>query len=153
MERYMKRWILVSALAALAACGAAPKHAGVGQAAKPAGTLYQQLGGKSGVERVIDAAMKHIHADPRVAKFFVDTDMREQRKLLVEQLCAASGGPCEYTGRSMEEAHSGLNLGDGDFEAFVSDIIVAMNEVKLPIDTQRQVLEIYWSMKPQVVGQ
>lgn len=145
----MKRMVLLLALAALAACGAsAPQKAAVQQ-----GTLYEQLGGRSGVERLIDAAMKNVHADARIKGLFANTDMREQRKLLVEQLCTASGGPCEYTGRGMEEAHSGLNLTDGDFDAFVSDIIAAMNQIKLPTETQRPVLQIYWSMKPQVVGQ
>lgn len=145
----MKRTILLTALLALAACGAsAPPKTGT-----PEGTLYDQLGGRSGVERLIDAAMKRVHADPRIKALFADLDRREQRKLFVEQLCAASGGPCEYTGRTMEEAHSGLNLTDSDFDAFVSDIIVAMNEIKLPVDTQRPVLQLYWSMKPQVVGQ
>ena len=53
--------------------------------------------------------------------------MADLRRLVIEQLCAATGGPCTYTGRSMEEAHSGLNLTDADFDAFVDDLVRAMD--------------------------
>ena len=79
--------------------------------------------------------------------------MADLRRLLIEQICAATGGPCEYTGRPMEEAHSGLNLTDADFDAFVEDLVRAMDSQKVPKDLQKQLLGLLGPMRPQVVGQ
>ena len=115
--------------------------------------LYRALGGTDGITKVVDAALAEIHGDLRINLFFEKTDMADLRRLLIEQICAATGGPCEYTGRSMEEAHSGLNLTDADFDAFVQDLVRAMDSVKVPKDLQKQLLDLLGPMRPQVVGQ
>ena len=72
---------------------------------------------------------------------------------LYEFVCQATGGPCTYTGRSMEESHSGLNLIDKDFDAFVGDLAGALNEAKVDKSSQKKLLAILGPMRPQVVGQ
>lgn len=132
----------------LSACASAPHRA-------PAknDTLYQRLGGAVGIEAVVDASLKHIHGDLRINIFFENTDVPDLRRLLIEQICAASGGPCVYSGRSMEEAHSGMNLSDRDFDIFVEDLVAAMNEVKVPAPLQQELLGLFGPMRPQVIGQ
>jgi hemoglobin len=115
--------------------------------------LYRALGGEAGIARVVDAALAEIHGDLRINIFFEKTDMADLRRLLIEQICAATGGPCTYSGRSMEEAHSGLNLTDADFDAFVEDLVHAMNSTKVPTDLQKQLLALLGPMRPEVVGQ
>jgi hemoglobin len=122
-------------------------------AAAKNGALYRALGGTDGIAKVVDAALAEIHGDLRINFFFEKTDMADLRRLLVEQICAASGGPCEYTGRSMEEAHSGLNLSDADFDAFVEDLVRAMDSLKVPKDLQKQLLGLLGPMRPEIVGQ
>ncbi|GMV29882.1 MAG: hypothetical protein AMXMBFR59_20070 [Rhodanobacteraceae bacterium] len=132
----------------LGACAAAPQKTAVNDA-----TLYQRLGGATGVEAVVDASLKRIHDDLRINIFFENSDLADVRRLLIEQICAATGGPCTYTGRSMEEAHSGMNLTDTDFDAFVEDLVAAMTEVKVSPELQQEVLALFGPMQSQVVGQ
>jgi hemoglobin len=139
-------------------CTAAPpaRHAppaATAAAGAKSDALYRALGGTDGITKVVDAALAEIHGDLRINIFFEKTDMADLRRLLIEQICAATGGPCEYTGRSMEEAHSGLNLTDADFDAFVDDLVRAMDSVKVPGDLQKQLLDLLGPMRPQVVGQ
>jgi len=94
-----------------------------------------------------------VHNDLRINILFEKTDLADLRRLLIEQICAATGGPCTYTGRSMEEAHSGLNLTDADFDAFVDDLVRAMNATKVPPERQKQLLGLLGPMQPEVVGQ
>ena len=141
-----------------AGCAGAPPAKHAEPAAKAAAgaksdALYRSLGGTEGITKVVDAALAEIHGDLRINIFFEKTDMADLRRLLIEQICAATGGPCEYTGRSMEEAHSGLNLSDADFDAFVEDLVHAMDSVKVPKDLQKQLLGLLGPMRPQVVGQ
>ena len=145
-------------VAMAAGCTAAPPPRHAAPAHEPAAgaksdALYRALGGTDGITKVIDAALAEIHGDLRINLFFEKTDMADLRRLLIEQICAATGGPCEYTGRSMEEAHSGLNLTDADFDAFVEDLVHAMDSVKVPKDLQKQLLDLLGPMRPQVVGQ
>lgn len=132
----------------LGACASTPQKPHVKNDA-----LYQRLGGAAGVEAVVDAALRHVHGDLRINIFFENTDLADLRRLLIEQICAAAGGPCTYTGRSMEEAHSGMNLTDSDFDIFVEDLIAAMNEVKVSPALQQELLAVFGPMRPQVVGQ
>ena len=116
-------------------------------------TLYRELGGSDGIARVVDLFLAKIANDLRINLFFESTDLKDLRRLVIEQFCAASGGPCTYTGRTMEEAHSGLNLSDADFAAFVEDLVAALDELKVPKATQDKLLALLAPMKPQVVGQ
>lgn len=145
----MKRIIMLASVmfAFLGGCASAPP------AAEPSDALYRALGEGPGVERLVDAALRRIHDDLRINLFFENTDLPDLRRLLIEQICAASGGPCEYTGRSMEEAHSGMYLGEEDFSAFVEDLVAAMNEVGIAAEDQQTVLGLFGPMKPQIVGQ
>jgi len=142
-----------------AGCAGTPPAKSTAPADKPAAVaaksdaLYRALGGQPGITKVVDAALAEIHGDLRINLFFEKTDMADLRRLLIEQICAATGGPCEYTGRSMEEAHSGLNLTDADFDAFVQDLVRAMDSQKVPKDLQKQLLDLLGPMRPQVVGQ
>ena len=116
-------------------------------------SLYRALGSQEGIGKVVDAALVEIHNDKRIAFFFEKTDLADLRRLLVEQICAATGGPCTYSGRSMEESHSGLNIRDADFDAFVEDLVRAMDKEKVPKDSQKQLLGLLGPMRPEVVGQ
>ena len=140
-----------------AGCAAPPaKHAPSAQksaAGAKSDALYRALGGTDGITKVVDATLAEIHGDLRISIFFEKTDMADLRRLVIEQLCAATGGPCEYTGRSMEEAHSGLNLTDADFDAFVEDLVRGMDSQKVPKDLQKQLLGVLGPMRSQVVGQ
>lgn len=37
--------------------------------------------------------------------------------MLVDQICAASGGPCTYSGGDMVSTHKGMNISDGELGA------------------------------------
>ncbi|MBS0569901.1 MAG: group 1 truncated hemoglobin [Proteobacteria bacterium] len=128
-----------------------------GTAARPApapqGALYRALGGTAGITRVVDLFLTRINADARINTLFTHADHADLRRLVIEQLCAATGGPCVYGGRNMEEAHSGLNLTEADFSAFMGDLVAAMDDGGVPLAQQNQVIALLVPMKPQIVGQ
>ena len=143
----MKLAALVFALLLTGCVGTAP------QTYTGKDALYQELGRSEGITKVVDLFFQRINADARINTLFANVDHNDLRRLVIEQICAASGGPCTYTGRSMEESHSGLNLTNKDFDAFVGDLVGAMDEAKVAKSTQKKVLEIFGPMRPQIVGQ
>jgi hemoglobin len=143
----MKQVVFAFALLMMGCAGPAP------QTYTGKDALYQELGRSEGITKVVDLFFQRINADARINTLFRSVDHNDLRRLVIEQICAASGGPCTYTGRSMEEAHSGLNLTNKDFDNFVGDLVTAMDEAKVPKATQKKLLAIFGPMRPQVVGQ
>jgi hemoglobin len=146
----VRNLIIALGLLVLSGC-AAPLEKPVAPGAKDA--LYRELGGREGITRVVDAFLPRVNGDARINGLFLKVDHDDLRRLVIEQLCAATGGPCTYTGRSMEEAHSGLNLTSADFQAFIGDLVAAMNQLKVAKPSQKKLLALLVPMKSQIVGQ
>ena len=144
----MKHAAFALALLLLSGCTETPTKA---PATKDA--LYHDLGEMEGITKVVDLFFQRINNDARINTLFLKVDHNDLRRLVIEQFCAASGGPCTYTGRSMEESHSGLNLTNKDFDAFVGDLVDAMNDANVTKPAQKKLLAILGPMRPQVVGQ
>ncbi len=114
--------------------------------------LYERLGGQPAITAVVDDFVANVAADQRINRFFANTEPVKFKKLLVEQICAGTGGPCTYTGRSMLDAHKGMNIRDADFAALVEDLVMTLNKFKVPQAEQTELLGILGPMKSQIVG-
>lgn len=132
---------LVLALATcLAACATSPRT-----------TTYDQLGGASGIEGIVDALLEKIVEDERINFQFADTDIVRLRSMLIEQFCAESGGPCTYSGLSMQESHAGRNIDNAQFNALVEDLIDVMTARRIPVGTQNRLLKRLAPMHGDIV--
>jgi hemoglobin len=70
-------------------------------------SLYDRLGGQGAIQAVVTKFISNVGGDKRINSYFATTDLKKLNKLLVEQVCAASGGPCTYSGRDMKTTHEG----------------------------------------------
>ncbi len=146
MPGRLARFVLPVVIAvALAACQS--------MAPAPQKSLYDRLGGQPAITAVVDDFVGNVAADSRINGFFAKTDIPRLKRLLVEQLCAGTGGPCTYTGRSMPEAHRGMHITDAQFGALVEDLQKSLNKFKVPEKEQSDLLAILGPMKPSIVGQ
>lgn len=91
-------------------------------------TLYEELGGQQAIKQVVDDFYKRVLADDTVKDFFAHTDMEKQRRHQSAFISYALGGPNKYTGRSMEKAHTGLNLQPEHFDAIALHLGEAVSE-------------------------
>ncbi|WP_337843097.1 group 1 truncated hemoglobin [Rheinheimera sp.] len=117
----------------------------------PAGTLYQRLGGQTGLEQMVDHLLQSIATDPSIVHHFEDTDIARFRTLLIEQLCELSQGPCKYSGASMQESHTGFQISKAHFDALVNHLIDAMQQQGISISAQNELLALLAPMYPDVV--
>ena len=115
-------------------------------------SLYDRLGGQDAITLVVDQFVANVAADERVNDRFAGTDIDEFKRLLVEQLCEATGGPCTYTGRDMRTTHAGMNITDAEFSAVVEDLVAALNQYNVPEQEQTELLTALGGMKDQIVG-
>lgn len=146
MPGRLARFVLPVVIAvALAACQT--------MAPAPQKSLYDRLGGQPAITAVVDDFVGNVAGDSRINGFFAKTDIPRLKRLLVEQICAGTGGPCTYTGRSMQEAHRGMHITDAQFGALVEDLQKSLNKFKVPEKEQSDLLGILGPMKPAIVGQ
>lgn len=114
-------------------------------------TLYADMGGKAGIDRMVDEVEKVYLADPRIKDIFSESNMERLNAKLKEDFCMVAGGPCIYTGHSMEAAHKGLHLTNANFNALVEDLQTAMDTCGIAFATQNRFLARLAPMQHQVV--
>lgn len=95
-------------------------------------SLYDQLGGEKGVAAVVDAFVGRVAVDPVINWMFVDADMVRVTTMLNDQICAATGGPCTYTGGSMVDVHAHMAITDAQWDATVNDLLLGLSDVGVP---------------------
>jgi hemoglobin len=117
----------------------------------PATTLYEQLGGQPAIEQIVDNFYKRVLADETVRHFFAQTDMEKQRRHQAAFISYALGGPNQYTGRSMEKAHAGLNLQPEHFDAIVKDLSAALASHNVSQEDINQVISRIATLKEAVL--
>lgn len=114
-------------------------------------SIYDGLGGADGVSKIVATATQNFLKDPRIGHTFSETNMARFEEHLGEQLCKLSGGPCDYTGLGMYDAHRGLHLKRRDFSALVEDLQDAMDTHDVPFAVQNRLLAILAPMHREIV--
>ncbi len=114
-------------------------------------SLYERLGGLDAISAVIDSFVARCAGDDRISPKFERTDIPRLRKMLVDQVCEATGGPCTYTGRSMRETHDGMGVTAGEFDALVEDLVATLDEFDVPKAEQDELLAVLGSMRAEIV--
>jgi hemoglobin len=137
----MRSLLLVIVLSLTACAQQAPKD----------DSLYRDLGEQAGITRIVEGMLLNIAGDPRIVRHFENIDIVRLRDKLVEQICVEAGGPCTYTGDSMEESHKGQNLTPSDFNALVENLQDAMSAQGVPMPAQNRLLARLAPMRAQVI--
>lgn len=119
----------------------------------PQKSLYEELGELPGITLLVDRFIEEIAADERIVTRFRDTNVERFRSKLIEQFCVLSGGPCEYTGKSMQIIHGGLMISEAEFNALVEDLISAMEQLSLNTSTQNRLLKQLAPLRAQIIYQ
>ena len=115
-------------------------------------SLYQRLGGKEAIVAVVDDFVGNIAADKRINQQFANTNIPRLKQLLVEQICAGTGGPCTYTGRDMKTTHTGRNISEAHFNALVEDLIKTLDKFGVPAREKNELLGILGPMKSDIIN-
>lgn len=141
-------------LGTLSACGKGEQAGSADTtqtAAVPARSLYDRLGGRDAIVAVVDSFVVIAAADARINKKFARSDIARVKTMLVEQICAQTGGPCTYTGRSMKEAHLNMGVTEGEFNALVEDLVTTLKAFNVPQTEQDELLAALGTMKGDIV--
>ena len=146
--------LLAGVVLSASACGGAEKKDAAPPAVAPAAPapLFQRLGGKDAITAVVDDFVANVAADARINMFFANTDIPHLKQMLVEQICAATGGPCAYTGKDMVTVHTGMHITDAQFDALVEDLVKSLDKFKVGAAEKDELLGALGGMRGDIVG-
>jgi len=113
--------------------------------------LYDRLGGQIGVAAIADTLIDRVSADPKLGRSFKDSNLTRIKKLLAEQICDLSGGPCRYSGDSMREVHAGHHISEAEFFGMVADLRTVLKERHVSQGAANELLRLLAPMKRDVV--
>jgi hemoglobin len=132
---------------------AGPEDAAPPEPPKPK-SLYERLGNKEGITKVVDAFIKNLVGNDVVKKRFAKLSKEKVEKFrnnLIDQICKESGGDCEYAGKTMKDAHKGMKITEPEWNATVSALKAALDENKVGENEQNDLIAAIAPMKDDIV--
>ena len=87
----------------------------------------------------------------KVAHLMETIDVNRLKAHLVDQICSGTGGPCQYTGRSMKMTHKGLGITGDEFNYVVDDLVKTLKKYNVPEKEKQELLDILGPMRPDIV--
>jgi hemoglobin len=115
------------------------------------GSLYDRLGGVEAITAVARAFDDRAGKDDRINQKFARTNLERLTKEFVDQLCQDTGGPCTYTGLSMKKAHTNMGVTNGEFDAFIEDLVAVLDDFKVGQAEQGELLNLLLPMRADIV--
>ena len=150
---------LAGAAALLAGCASGPDQsepeAAPAAAAEP--SLYDRLGGLGSISVVVSDFLDEMVPDPFLNQnpAIAEARSRVPAELLKYQVtamvCQATGGPCEYTGPSMRDAHAHLNITSAEWDRMVEIFVGVLDKHSVPQAEQQELLAIIGTTKDDIV--
>jgi hemoglobin len=127
----------------------------------PEPSLYERLGGVYAIAAVVDyfsdqLVQKHIIESNSLIKDWNEgkgayrlPGLKFLRTLWV---CAVSGGPYEYTGKPLGDAHFDFQLTAEDFDNVAGVLADSLDHFKVPEGEKQEVLAAFAAYKPAVTA-
>jgi len=117
-------------------------------------SLYERVGGYNALAAVVDDFIGRLVADKQFEKFFVGHSVDSKKKIrqhILDQFCAATGGPCVYTGRDMKTTHAGLGITNADWDAAAKHLSDSLDKFKVPEKEKGELLAFVTTLKKDIV--
>jgi len=146
------RTLLLSIVIVASSFTLAAAQKGPGSGAPATKSLYDRLGGKSAIQAVVHQFVLNVAGDKVIKARFAKTNTKKLEATLVDQVCAATGGPCKYAGKTMADAHKGMKISEDEWKATVADLKSALDKFKVKDAEQNDLLGALASMHDDIVG-
>ena len=121
-------------------------------------SLYDRLGGLAPISVVVSDFIDAVVPDPLLNENPAIDAARKAvpapylKYHVTAMVCQATGGPCQYHGRGMKEAHIHLNITEREWGRMVTLFKEVLAENKVPAEETQELLEIIDSTKADIVA-
>ena len=126
------------------------------ESAAESASLHERLGGADGITALVDDIVSAHMRNPAIkARFLPYAETPEHLAEVKRHLChflgAGCGGPEQYTGRSMPDAHRGMNISETEYMAALDDIVDTLTAHGIDERTRNDILAIAYSLKGEIM--
>jgi len=115
-------------------------------------SIFEKIGGTAAVDTAVDIFYRKVLVDDRISQFFDTTDMESQHLKQKAFLTMAFGGPNNYSGRDMREAHKYMKLNEDHFNAVAESLVSTLRELNIEEEDINSVVDIALSVKDEVLN-
>ncbi|MFC4149710.1 group 1 truncated hemoglobin [Micromonospora mangrovi] len=113
---------------------------------------YERIGGAGSVKAAVELFYDKVLADPELAGYFTNVNMAEQRRHLALMMTVVLGGPDEYAGRGLAEAHQPLGIPVAHYVMVGEHLTATLAELGVPADVIDHVRTVLGQVQDQVVA-
>lgn len=113
---------------------------------------YERIGGAASVKAAVQLFYERVLVDPDLVGYFEKIEMEEQRRHMVLMLTTVLGGPNNYAGRGLPEAHQPLNIPVEHYAKVGGHLIATLTQLGVPADILDDVRGVLASVQDQVVA-
>lgn len=117
-------------------------------------SLYERLGGYDALTAFANDLLPRLQGDSQLGRFWEhrgDDGIAREKQLLIDFLCASSGGPMFYTGRDMKTSHKGMRISESDWSIFLEHASATMKALQIPEQECNEVVAFVLSLKDDIV--
>ena len=120
-------------------------------------TLYDRLGGLAPISVIVSDLMDALAVDPVLNQNTAVAAARARvpaayiRYHITTQICEATGGPCQYAGRSMRDSHAHLNITEAEWDRLITTLREVLQRNSVPVQEGQELLSIFESTKVEIV--
>lgn len=119
-------------------------------------SLFERLGGSDGIRALVgDIVEAHMQNPTIRVRFLPYRETPDRLEIVKGHLCAfleaGSGGPSAYAGRTMRDAHRGMNVSEAEYMAAIDDILAVLGKHGIDEPTRKDVLAIAYSLKDDIM--
>jgi hemoglobin len=118
-------------------------------------SLYEKLGGAPAIDVAVGIFYRRMLSDPRVASFFDGVDMDRQAAKQKAFLTMVLGGPSQYTGKDMRQAHAhlvGRGLSDPHVDVVIEHLGATLKQLGVADAQIAEVAALANSVRDDVLG-
>jgi hemoglobin len=116
-------------------------------------SIFDAIGGSSVVTSTVTVLYDRVTADPQLAPWFDGIDLRRLKAHQREFLTVALGGAEVFNGRSIAEAHRGLAITAGAFDALLAHLREIVEDLGVEPDGVEEIIARVAALRADVVSE
>ena len=120
----------------------------------PQASVYLRLGGYDALAAFVDDFLPRVTSDPQIGVYWkgkCKDSLRRDRQLLLDFLCAATGGPSVYLGRDMKTSHEGLGISDDDWDVLMRHARTTLEDLGVAEREKSEALSAVEALRVEIV--
>ena len=127
-------------------------------------SLYERLGGVYPIALVVDRFSNQLLSNPIVGSSSENIELQQWdtkdyltrlpglKFMRTLWLCTLAGGPFQYTGKSLRDAHCRLHIKPEQFDAVAQELLDTLVYYNIPLQEQKEVLTAFMAQKADVTA-